>query len=143
MLINDEEALEEIGEQIGRGLKRSDRPHVIALVGELGVGKTTLTRGIARGLGVAETATSPTFVIAKQYPITENRTFWHIDAYRLMGSDDLLALDFHAMVGKEGNVTVIEWADRIEDAVPKNAAWLYLAHHKDGRTIDGLKHYGI
>jgi len=143
MLINNEEGLEAIGEQIGRGLKKDTRPHIIALVGELGAGKTTLTRGIARGLGIAETATSPTFVIAKQYPIADDRTFWHIDAYRLKGSDDLETLDFHAMVSKEGNVIVIEWADRIKDAVPKNAAWLYLAHHENGRMIDGLKQYGI
>lgn len=143
MWFSDESALEQAGERAGQAVGLGSAPHVMALVGELGAGKTAFTRGVARGLGVQETTTSPTFVLAKQYPVPGGKTLWHIDAYRLRGSEDLEALDFATILGNEQHIVVIEWADRIHDAIPESAAWITFDHHPDGRTVTGLEAYGI
>jgi tRNA threonylcarbamoyladenosine biosynthesis protein TsaE len=88
---------------------------VIALVGPLGAGKTELARGIARGLGVDGPVASPTFIL-----VAEHRgrvPLFHVDCYRLRGAADALAagiLDERALEG----VTVVEWADRLGEALP-------------------------
>lgn len=138
MLFRSEEELEKAGEELGKSLSESKKPQVLALVGELGAGKTAFTRGVARGLGVEETPTSPTFVLAKQYAVPENRTLWHIDAYRLMSGEDMETFDFKNLVTSPDIIAVVEWADRIKDAIPDHAHWLYFAHHGEGRTIEGL-----
>lgn len=91
---------------------------VIALVGDLGAGKTTLVKGIASGLlGIDEReVTSPTFTIVQEYsgPVP----LYHIDAYRLDGAHDLEAVGFDDCIDGSG-ATVIEWADRIREALPE------------------------
>jgi len=91
--------------------------HVVALVGPLGAGKTTLTKGLAEGLGVEDGrwVTSPTFVLIHEYPGRVD--VYHLDAYRLGGPDDAEALGTDELFFGEG-VTVIEWADRIAAALP-------------------------
>ena len=93
---------------------------VIGLVGELGAGKTCFIKGIAEGLNnTAESeVTSPTFTILQEYPGPV--PLYHFDAYRLSGSHDLEAIGFEDYVGTDG-VAVIEWADRIRDALPEEA----------------------
>jgi len=91
----------------------------VALRGPLGAGKTCLARGIARGLGVQEEVTSPTYTIVAEY-VGRLFPFYHIDAYRLRGDDD-----FAAMGGEEylsgGGVTVIEWSEIIAGSLPAGA----------------------
>jgi tRNA threonylcarbamoyladenosine biosynthesis protein TsaE len=95
--------METLGEIIATKLKRGD---VVVLRGELGAGKTALTRGIGRGLGI-EGVTSPTFVLSKIYP--GQIPLVHVDAYRLLGEELALFddLDLETMVSS--SITVIEW----------------------------------
>lgn len=95
---------------------------VIALIGNLGAGKTTFVQKFAKALGISETVTSPTFVILKKYG-----TFIHVDAYRIT-STELLALGFRELVGDPRNVIVIEWADRVMDTLPKDAMIIKFEH---------------
>jgi len=93
---------------------------VIGLVGELGAGKTCFIKGIAEGLNNTPESevTSPTFTILQEYPGPV--PLYHFDAYRLSGSQDLEAIGFEDYVGTDG-VAVIEWVDRIQDALPDEA----------------------
>lgn len=87
---------------------------VICLDGELGAGKTTLTKGIAVSLGIDKIITSPTFTIIKEYPEGE-LPLYHIDVYRLEGNIDGIGLDEY--FSKDG-VVVIEWSEMIKEDLP-------------------------
>ena len=89
---------------------------VICLEGDLGSGKTVFTKGFAQALGVSEDITSPTFTIIKEYTSGE-LPLYHMDVYRLNGNVDDLGIEEY--YNKKG-VTIIEWADTIEDYLPKN-----------------------
>ena len=104
-----------LGERIGAVLEQGD---VIALFGGLGSGKTLLAKGIALGLGVREAVTSPTYTIVSEYSGT--LPLYHIDAYRLQGIDDFLALGGEEYLYGSG-VCVVEWSERIVGALPPHA----------------------
>ena len=89
---------------------------VICLEGDLGSGKTVFTKGFAQALGIAEDITSPTFTIIKEYTSGE-MPLYHMDVYRLDGNVDDLGIEEY--YNKKG-ITIIEWADTIEDYLPKN-----------------------
>jgi len=99
-----------IAEQIAQRLIPGD---VITLEGNLGAGKTTFTKGIARGLGVKRAVNSPTFTIIKEY--MGKMPLYHMDAYRLDEEEDLGFDDFFQSEG----VTIIEWASRIQAQLPE------------------------
>ncbi len=88
---------------------------VICLIGELGSGKTVFTKGFANALGIEETITSPTFTIIKEY-LNGELPLYHMDAYRLEETDSDIGINDYY---KKGGVTIIEWADIIEDQLPK------------------------
>ena len=90
---------------------------VIALSGDLGAGKTTLVRGVARGLNIKEVVQSPTFNIMKIY-LKGERPLIHIDAYRLADLNTDIGLDEY--IGYETGITMIEWPDFIKELLPKN-----------------------
>jgi tRNA threonylcarbamoyladenosine biosynthesis protein TsaE len=101
---------------LGRRLGAAAGPgSVIALVGPLGAGKTELARGIARGLGVDEPVTSPTFVLVAEH--VGRLPLFHVDCYRLGGPEDALAAGILDERADEG-VTVVEWAERLGLALP-------------------------
>ena len=106
---------ERVGERLGRRLVPGD---VVALSGELGAGKTCFIRGLARGLGVTQGVSSPTFVIVNQY--TGRMPVFHIDAYRTESLTELLDIGFDEYVSGD-SVTVIEWADKLEPLLPPGA----------------------
>lgn len=106
-------------EALGRALARVLEPRtVIALVGNLGAGKTRLTQAIAAELGVErETVNSPTFVLIQEY---EGRLpVYHFDTYRLRDTDEFLELGADELMAADG-VCVIEWADRVADVLPRD-----------------------
>jgi tRNA threonylcarbamoyladenosine biosynthesis protein TsaE len=128
------EATRALGERIGRTLRPGA---VIALAGGLGAGKTCLAQGIARGLGVAERVTSPTYTIICEY---EGRIpFCHIDAYRLAGDEDFENLGGRELIGG-GGVSVIEWSDRISRSLPPDHVAIEVVIAGDRRIfkISGL-----
>lgn len=92
---------------------------VIGLEGELGSGKTTFVKAFAKGLGIKNKITSPTFVLMKKY-----KNLYHIDCYRIKNYKDILALDFQEIVSDSKNIIVIEWAERVKSILPKDAIWL-------------------
>lgn len=97
---------------------------VVALIGELGAGKTILIKGIAAGLGIKKTITSPTFVMMKVYEIKDLKlkikALIHVDAYRLKSGQDLIDIGLKDWLSRADTVTVIEWADRVKDILPQN-----------------------
>jgi len=106
-----------IGRIIGECLTAGD---IVALIGELGTGKTCLTQGIARGLGVPDSyaITSPTFTLINEYP--GRYVLYHFDVYRLQGSIDLDNMGYEEYFFGKG-VSVVEWAEKIIDIIPGNA----------------------
>ncbi len=109
-----------IGETLGEGA-------VVALIGELGAGKTSLTQGIARGLDVGEgyPITSPTFTLINEYP--GRLKLVHLDVYRLSGSADLPDLGYEEYIFGKG-VTVIEWAEKIQDVIPDESLFITMTY---------------
>ncbi len=105
------------------------RAQVIALVGELGAGKTTFTQGFLEGLHIQGHYTSPTFVIMKEYAVVEKdnqegiKKVFHLDAYRVTARD-ILDLGWEEIISNSQNVVIIEWADRIKEIIPVKAIWL-------------------
>jgi tRNA threonylcarbamoyl adenosine modification protein YjeE len=111
LTIDDPEAMARLGATIAAQLRAGD---VVLLSGELGAGKTTLTRGLGAALGVRGTVTSPTFVLARTHPRDDGPPLVHVDAYRLSGADELDDLDLDL----DGSIVVIEWgAGLIEQLV--------------------------
>lgn len=92
---------------------------VIALTGDLGAGKTTLTKAIAQGLGISDMITSPTFNIVKEYD-GGRLPLYHFDVYRIGDADEMYELGYEEYFYGNG-VCVVEWADLIEDLLPENA----------------------
>ena len=104
-----------LGEKRASRLKAGD---VVVLEGELGAGKSELARGIARGLGVTETVTSPSFTILNVYE-SGRCPLYHFDWYRLESEEELYELGMDEYLGGDG-IAVVEWAERCPDAVPEN-----------------------
>ena len=95
---------------------------VVALQGDLGSGKTTFTKQLAKNLGIKENVTSPTFVIFKEYPIMKHKnikTLYHFDCYRIEDPKEILELGFEEILRDKKGVCVIEWADKIKSILPK------------------------
>ena len=114
--IASEQETEQIGEAIGRAAEPGT---VVALIGDLGTGKTTLTKSIARGLGVTETVTSPTFNIIREYK-TGRIPLYHFDVYRIGDPDEMFELGYEEYFYGDG-ICVVEWADIIEELLPEDA----------------------
>jgi len=104
-----------LGEELSSSLQPGD---VVVLEGELGAGKSELARGIARGLGVRETVTSPSFTILNVYE-SGRCPLYHFDWYRLESADELYELGMDEYLGGDG-IAVVEWAERCPEAVPEN-----------------------
>ena len=114
-----------LGEKIGREAKPGE---VCTLVGDLGVGKTVLTQGIAKGLGITEPISSPTFTIVNEYegPVP----LFHFDMYRLEDSDALFDIGWEDYLAR-GGVCAVEWSERVEDALPEDTVWVTSTRHPD------------
>jgi tRNA threonylcarbamoyladenosine biosynthesis protein TsaE len=124
----------ELGVRLGGWIEPGD---VVALVGELGAGKTQLVRGICSGAGVPDSeVASPSFAIVATY--RGRIPIHHADFYRLSGEDDLYGTGFSDLVGGEGAV-LVEWADRVPSALPAERLEIRLAHdesHPSRRNLD-------
>jgi len=117
LVIDDSEAMEALGARLAAVLRAGD---VVLLNGELGAGKTTLTRGLGAALGARGAVTSPTFVLARTHPTASGVPLVHVDAYRLASAAEVDDLDLDL----DGSITVVEWgAGKLDGAVD---SWLEL-----------------
>lgn len=116
---------------------REDSATLITISGELGAGKTSFVQGAARALGISEPVTSPTFVLEKVYELPEKRgqhftRLVHIDAYRLEGSGALAPLGFADLMREPKNLVMLEWPERVSDALPVSACAIAFVVESDG-----------
>ena len=122
LMLRDTAATDRLGREFGRIARKGD---VILLHGDLGVGKTTLTRSIARGLKVPEEqyVSSPSFALMHEYP--GRLPLFHIDCYRLAGEEDIEGAGLADYIGGPG-LTVIEWPDRLGSLQPRDRLDIFL-----------------
>lgn len=118
--------LEAFGASLGAAAANAV-PCVITLSGDLGAGKTTLTRAIGRGMGVVEPVTSPTFALVHEYRAPGTRRLFHLDLYRLRGPQELANVGWEALL-EEPAVLIIEWPDRAGSLIPTDALAIALSH---------------
>lgn len=129
--IQNEDEARRFGCELAQTLKPNS---ILALIGDLGTGKTTLTRYIAQGLGVKERITSPTFTIVHEYR-SGRLPLFHFDVYRLESSEDLFTIGaeeyFYA-----GGISVIEWADKVADILPDETQCIFIEYgEREGERI--------
>ena len=125
----------QLGEKIGSLLKKGD---VIAMQGTLAAGKTTITKGIARALGITDTITSPTFCLISEY--YGRMPLYHMDVYRLDGREDFINLGTDDMLYGDG-VCIIEWSEKIMEELPSNTIILKLTPQEDGSRIIEIENW--
>ena len=123
-----------LGAQLAEQLQPGD---VILLLGDMGAGKSELTRGIARGLGIEDPITSPTYTIVNEYP--GKIPLFHFDMYRLGSSEDLFDIGWEDYLTR-GGVIAVEWSERVEDALDEVEKLIRIhirrdPEHDNGRTI--------
>jgi len=139
MHITDVSELKTVAQKV-LGIARSQSGEsavVCALHGNLGAGKTTFTQTLARELGVEEPVTSPTFVIMKNYELT-NQPFEklvHIDAYRIEEIDEMRVLGFAQLLEEKGSIMCIEWAENIAELLPVHTIHIRLELEGEGRSV--------
>ena len=127
MYTKNEEELLELGKRLGALLEKND---VLILTGELGAGKTTFTKGLAKGLQISQMIKSPTYTIVREY---EGRLpLYHLDVYRI--GEDPDSIDLDDFLFGEG-VTVIEWGELLGDSLPDDYLKLTLVKKDDGREL--------
>ena len=115
IITNSTSETRELGAKLAEELKAGD---VVLLEGELGAGKSELARGVAQGLGVQETVTSPSFTILNVYE-SGRLPLYHFDWYRLESSEELYELGMDEYLGGDG-IALVEWPARCPDAVPED-----------------------
>lgn len=129
---DNENQLIAFGYQLGQRLKAND---LVVLTGDLGSGKTTLTKGIAKGLGIDQMIKSPTYTIVREY---EGRLpLYHLDVYRI--GDDPDSIDLDDFIYNDG-VTVIEWGELLGDGILEEYLELIISKCDQGRAIECKAH---
>ncbi|MER7926337.1 tRNA (adenosine(37)-N6)-threonylcarbamoyltransferase complex ATPase subunit type 1 TsaE [Streptomyces sp. NPDC096057] len=137
--VNSPEQMRELGRRLAKLLRAGD---LVMLTGELGAGKTTLTRGLGEGLGVRGAVTSPTFVIARVHPsLGEGPPLVHVDAYRLGGGlDEMEDLDLDVSLPE--SVIVVEWGEgKVEELTDDRLS--LVIHRAVGDTTDEVRHVTV
>lgn len=128
---------EALGEKLAQRLQGGE---VIAFTGDLGAGKTAFTRGLARGLGITDRVTSPTFTIVNEYEGGRLPLF-HFDMYRLSSSDELYDIGWEDYLAR-GGVCAVEWSEIVEDALESDAIRVDIKNDGDdcrSITITGVE----
>lgn len=119
--VSNLEETTKIGYLLGTLLNPGD---IVCLTGDLGTGKTHITKGIAKGLGVIDHITSPTFTIVNEYD-SGRLKLYHFDVYRVSDPDEIYAIGFDDYIFSDG-VSIIEWANYIEEILPKDFLHIYV-----------------
>ena len=129
VISNSPQETEALGASLAAQLAPGD---ILAFTGDLGAGKTAFTRGLARGLGIQERVTSPTFTIVNEYEGGRLPLF-HFDMYRLGSSDELFDIGWEDYLAR-GGVCAVEWSEQTEDALPSNAIRVTIARCPEADT---------
>ena len=123
--LSSAEETSKYGQELSEGISQGG---LICLYGELGSGKTTLTKGIAAGLGIdAFSVKSPTYTYIRKCKL-ENNDFYHIDLYRLNGVDELIINEINEIISNQNNIVVIEWAERLKGQLNKTGLEIHLEY---------------
>ena len=135
-ITNTVEETIELGKKIGRSLKPGD---IVCIDGDLGSGKTHLTKGIALGLGIDEHITSPTFNIVNEY---EGRIkLYHFDVYRVNDPDEIAAIGFDEYIFSDA-ASVIEWSDYIKELIPDEHIQINISNDSETRRSINIQFFG-
>ncbi|MEU6216819.1 tRNA (adenosine(37)-N6)-threonylcarbamoyltransferase complex ATPase subunit type 1 TsaE [Streptomyces sp. NPDC047022] len=137
--VTSPEQMRELGRRVAKLLRAGD---LVMLRGELGAGKTTLTRGLGEGLGVRGAVTSPTFVIARVHPsLGGGPPLVHVDAYRLAGGlDEMEDLDLDVSLPE--SVIVVEWGENKVEGLTDDRLHVVI-HRAVGDTTDEVRHITV
>lgn len=111
-------------------ISKADSACILALVGDLGAGKTTFSKTFLHQLGVKQHVQSPTFSIINSYDIAHNgfEKIFHIDTYRIEDLKELEVLHIEDVFNNPKHIVVIEWADKIKELIPKDSVWMHFDH---------------
>ena len=127
----DADATAAAGRALGAVLGPGD---VVALIGDLGAGKTTFARGVAAGAGASDDATSPTFALVNEYR-GARLTLAHADLYRIERARELDEIGWDDLIERPGVAALVEWADRFPDRLPRDHLRVTLVHAGEARTL--------
>ena len=146
MVIPNHEAMVTFGQEFARRLRAGD---VLLLHGDLGAGKTTLTQGIAAGLGVSESIQSPTFALVAEHEGVDGSGLpirvYHLDLYRLENEEELEGIGYELYVAPVDGISVIEWPERAGEWLP-DRFWLIRIGNREsgGRVVRVERHeFGV
>lgn len=114
--------MKQFGEKLGAVLEGGE---IIELIGDVGAGKTTLTKGIAAGLGIDEDVQSPSFTISRVYDVRDGLYLAHYDFYRLQDAG-IMADELHETMHDPHTITIVEWADIVSGVLPKDRLSIYI-----------------
>lgn len=133
IITNSATETQKFGQEVGTSLKGGE---VLALVGDLGSGKTTFMQGLAKALSISSSVTSPTFILMRTYK--SDLTIYHLDLYRLEENidDELKNLGVTDIWGQKDNIVVIEWAEKARTTLPDSTKWITFEYLEgDSRKI--------
>ena len=134
---NSEEETENIASKIASKIPYGT---CIGLRGNLGSGKTVFARGFARGLGIDDIVSSPTFTLVKEYDAGNNQWLYHFDLYRISDTDSALAFGIDEYLNDTSAITLIEWPDRINELFTQNTIFINIKRtSQDSREISVSK----
>lgn len=131
--INNAEDMIAMGKKIASLLQKGD---VVALIGDLGAGKTHLAKGIAAFFGYTGNVSSPTFSLIHEYTPTP---LVHLDLYRMEQPQELLAIGWDDYL-ESNRILLVEWADRFSELMPENTHWILSEHQDSGRFLQYARH---
>lgn len=127
MKIHSEQEMQTYGTNYAKNLSAQ----VIELIGDVGAGKTTFVKGLAKGLGIEEPITSPSFTISKTYALPKGGNLVHYDFYRLP-DPGLMLEDLQESLSNADNIVVVEWGESVSDILPKNRKIINIKYCDDG-----------
>ena len=116
IVVDSPDAMKDFGAKIGSLLSGGE---VIELLGDVGAGKTTFTKGLAVGLGISEDVQSPTFTISRVYSARDGLALSHYDFYRLNDAG-IMAMEIASAIEDAHNITVVEWAESVAEILPES-----------------------
>ena len=133
MIIKSEQEMLNFGKNFAKSLDNQ----VIELIGDVGAGKTTFTRGLAEGLGITEFITSPSFTISKSYALPNSKgRLIHYDFYRLP-DPGLMLDDLQENLDNPENIIIVEWGESVANILPENRIRIYITYNEnDSRSIN-------